>query len=144
MRHSKVFEPTWLSPHRPFAIWPPQLSSYTLSTPHWRTRSSRFRGHSKTLSWVPDQWHKELLGKMFLNVPTIRPAVLPESLRGFLNDLRGFRHLFRHAYDLEIDPVRLKRPLDNWERHRDELLEALDVFCTYLLAQAQEGGKRIN
>src|SRR5947209_2253015 len=38
---------------------------------------------------APVQWHKELLGKMFLEIPAIRPAVLPEDLRSFLSDLRG-------------------------------------------------------
>ena len=41
----------------------------------------------------PTQWHRELLTKMFLEIPKIRAAVLPADLRGFLNDLRGFRHV---------------------------------------------------
>ena len=51
----------------------------------------------------PAQWHRELLTKMFLEIPKIRPAVLPTEFRGFLNDLRGFRHVFRHTYEFELD-----------------------------------------
>jgi hypothetical protein len=106
-------------------------SLYTALENSFEQTSRTFENHVR----VPDQWHKELLGKMFLNIPMVRPAVLPESLRGFLNDLRGFRHLFRHAYDFEIDPVRLKRMIDDWDRNRDELLNSLELFRRYLLPE---------
>ena len=56
----------------------------------------------------PAQGHRELLAKMFLEIPAVRPAVLPADLRGFLNDLRGFRHLFRHSYDFQLDPEKFR------------------------------------
>ena len=62
----------------------------------------------------PAQWHRELLAKMFLAIPTVREAVLPAALRGFLSDLRGFRHLFRHAYDFQLDAERLQRLVGPW------------------------------
>ena len=54
-----------------------------------------------------DQWHRELMLKMFLAIPGVRPQVLPDSARPILNELRGFRHVFRHSYDFKLDPVRL-------------------------------------
>ena len=37
--------------------------------------SRSFENHVKDLA----QWHKELLGKMFLEIPGIRPAVIPKN-----------------------------------------------------------------
>jgi len=82
---------------------------------------------------IPDQWHRELLGKMFLEIPTVRPAVLPDNLRTVLNDLRGFRHLFRHAYDFELDAEKLRRLVRDWTVHQVALSAALNNFRNYLL-----------
>jgi uncharacterized protein YutE (UPF0331/DUF86 family) len=53
-------------------------------------------------------WHKELLNKMKLKINGIRPALISESSYELLNELRGFRHLFRHAYGIELEPDRIK------------------------------------
>jgi hypothetical protein len=83
----------------------------------------------------PAQWHRELLAKMFLEIPTIRAAVLPGDLRGFLNDLRGFRHLFRHSYDFQLDAEKLNRLARDWTGTRLELLAALTRFRDSLIAR---------
>lgn len=85
----------------------------------------------------PAQWHRELLAKMFLEIPTVRPAVLPADLRGFLNDLRGFRHLFRHSYDFQLDPEKLNRLARDWTGARLELLAALTRFRDTLIARVR-------
>jgi len=83
----------------------------------------------------PAQWHRELLTKMFLDIPKVRPAVLPPSLRGFLNDLRGFRHIFRHAYEFELDAEKLKLLVRDWNESRTPLLLALSSFRDNLLSE---------
>src|SRR5438552_1170569 len=83
----------------------------------------------------PAQWHRELLTKMFLEIPKIRPAVLPPGLRGFLNDLRGFRHVFRHAYEFELDAEKLRLLIRDWNTARASLLSALSHFRDGLLRQ---------
>ena len=55
---------------------------------------------------------------MFLEIPKIRPAVLPADLRGFLNDLRGFRHAFRHTYEFELDVEKVALLVRNWNKAR--------------------------
>src|SRR5262245_4145849 len=81
----------------------------------------------------PAQWHRELLSKMFLEIPTVRPAVLPASLRAFLNDLRGFRHVFRHAYEFELDAEKLRLLVRERTESRATLSAALSDFRQYLL-----------
>lgn len=52
-------------------------------------------------------WHDQLLRRMCLEMPTIRPAVIDDSLYEKLDELRRFRHLFRTAYGVELDPLRM-------------------------------------
>ena len=72
---------------------------------------------------------------MFLEIPKIRPAVLPSDLRAFLNDLRGFRHVFRHAYEFELDSEKLKLLLRDWHQARKPLLRALSLLRDNLLRE---------
>lgn len=53
------------------------------------------------------QWHAQLVKRMTLNVMPTRPPVISKEAYRHLNELRGFRHLFRNAYLLQFDPDRL-------------------------------------
>jgi hypothetical protein len=77
-------------------------------------------------------WHKELLEKMFLDMSPVRPRIFPRELRQVLNDLRGFRHLFRHAYDFQLDSRRMEVLLKDWQQYREQILDCLRVFTSSL------------
>lgn len=55
------------------------------------------------------QWHTELLRRMTLDVPGVRPALLSQESADLLNELRAFRHFFRHAYGQSLDLVRVEQ-----------------------------------
>lgn len=55
----------------------------------------------------PNQWHKELLRKMRINIPGIRRAVLSKESYQLLDELRRFRHFKRYYYDFDYDWSRL-------------------------------------
>jgi hypothetical protein len=55
------------------------------------------------------EWHQELLGAMALEVEGVRPAVLRPETAAELRRLLGFRHFFRHAYAVELDPAQLEQ-----------------------------------
>jgi hypothetical protein len=55
-----------------------------------------------------DRWHIQLLERMQLEVMPLRPAVIDEAAYDALDELRRFRHLFRHAYRVKLDPLRLQ------------------------------------
>jgi uncharacterized protein YutE (UPF0331/DUF86 family) len=66
------------------------------------------------------RWHTELLRRMTLTIEGIRPALISKESAGYLDELRAFRHVFRHAYNIHLDPrkieenvkkARLVRPL---------------------------------
>ena len=50
-----------------------------------------------------EDWHRELLGQMALELADVRPRLIDESLHQDLDQLRRFRHLVRHAYATEYD-----------------------------------------
>jgi hypothetical protein len=52
-------------------------------------------------------WHADLLRRMMLDIEGVRPHVLSPQAYDSLDELRRFRHLFRSAYRLRLDPDRL-------------------------------------
>ena len=58
---------------------------------------------------IDDQgrWHAQLLERMRLDALPLRPAVIDNNAYEALDELRRFRHLFRHAYSIHLDPYRL-------------------------------------
>jgi hypothetical protein len=53
-------------------------------------------------------YHKNLLLRMKIDIPGIRPKLLCESSYIVLGELMGFRHVFRHAYNYDLAPDKLK------------------------------------
>ncbi len=64
-------------------------------------------------------WHRELLTQMTIPLSDIRPAVLTRGTGrhkvayGALDELWRFRHPFRHAHSVKLDPVRLQLMMRN-------------------------------
>lgn len=56
-------------------------------------------------------YHADLLRKMELEIRGIRPALLSSITYEWLDELRGFRHFFRHAYRAKLDADRVDRVL---------------------------------
>lgn len=54
-----------------------------------------------------DARHRDLVRRMTLDIPTIRPAVWGRDLARHIDELRRFRHAFRHIYDTKLDPDKL-------------------------------------
>jgi hypothetical protein len=52
-------------------------------------------------------WHQQLLDTMTLEIPSVRPAVLSPGSAQPLRKLLAFRHFFRHAYAVALDPEQL-------------------------------------
>ena len=82
-------------------------------------------------------WHTELLRRVSIRIEGVRPAFFPEDLRVSLQELRGFRHVFVHAYDLSLDPEKLGLVLKHASRVRTGLPPVVDAFVS---AVADEQG----
>jgi hypothetical protein len=83
-------------------------------------------------------WHRELLNKMFLDIRSLRPAVLPEQVRSVLGELLGFRHVFRHAYELKLDNARTVALWSRWTLENASVKEALTLFANELEKRGTE------
>ena len=58
------------------------------------------------------EWHRVLLLRLSQPVEGIRPAFLSEESFDLLNQLRSFRHMFRHAYGADIRLRQLEPNID--------------------------------
>jgi hypothetical protein len=63
-----------------------------------------------------ERWHLELLEASALDVPDLRPAVVPRQALGDWLELLKFRHFLRHAYAADLDPQRLADLVDRLRR----------------------------
>jgi hypothetical protein len=54
------------------------------------------------------RYHIELLKRMTFDIQGIRPPLISRALWAALEELRAFRHVFRHAYSYDIDPEKLR------------------------------------
>ena len=61
-------------------------------------------------------WHMELLRRLSIAIPGVRPALFSTELASDLQELRGFRHVVRHAYDLILKKDKLAALLQAAER----------------------------
>jgi hypothetical protein len=90
-----------------------------------------------------DRWHRALLAQASVDVPGVRPAVVPNDLRADLEDLLAARHFLRHAYGAELDARRLA---ENGARIRaigpgvEHSLGELERFLAKAIAEATGGG----
>lgn len=52
-------------------------------------------------------YHERLIQRLTLNLEGIRPAFIPKDRIQSIRELKGFRHVTRHAYDLVLKEDRL-------------------------------------
>jgi hypothetical protein len=53
-------------------------------------------------------YHERLIQRLGLALPGIRPSFIPKDEVRAVRELKGFRHVVRHAYDLEFREERMK------------------------------------
>lgn len=91
---------------------------------------------------IPERaaWHAGLLHRMRLDIEGIRPHLVSSASFDSLDELRRFRHLFRSAYRLHLDPERLAL-VRRKARYLETKYQAdMDRFLTFLdnLLQLEE------
>lgn len=85
-----------------------------------------------------ENWHKELLGNMTLELEGIRPAIITDELREELEEYLGFRHVFRNIYGFQLEPERLKRLLQRFDEVFSRFKNSLTKFIGCLKKLADE------
>ena len=88
-----------------------------------------------------DRWHRELLAQATVEVPGVRPAVLPRSTRPDLEELLGMRHFLRHAYGADLDGRRLAPQAGRLRDVAPAVEQALDLFDQFLTRAIEAAGR---
>lgn len=81
---------------------------------------------------APSSWHSDLLKRMKLEIPGIRPALIDEELFYLLEDFRGFRHKFRYSYSFELDWVKERIIVAKFSPAFEKMKNRLDLFIDVL------------
>lgn len=79
-----------------------------------------------------DYWHKSILERMSLEIADIRPALISEESLECLNELRAFRHFFRHAYDADINDEKFRIIATSVSTLKKTIREDLKKFLLFL------------
>jgi uncharacterized protein YutE (UPF0331/DUF86 family) len=80
----------------------------------------------------PAQWHTKLLQRMTLTIKGVRPALISKESAELLNELRAFRHLFRHAYLTRLKSHKVQENIE-WARLlRSRLPDDVQTFLQLL------------
>ena len=82
-------------------------------------------------------WHAELIRRLSIRVPGVRPALYPAEMLPALQSLRGFRHVVTHAYDLSLDRDQQTLVVRQAEMVTRLLPQRVEVFIAEI---AQEQG----
>ena len=75
-----------------------------------------------------EEWHRELLRQMTLDIPGLRPPVITASTEKKLREYLGFRHLFRKRYGFELDWQKLRKLLLGVSQVRTQLEKEIGKF----------------
>jgi len=63
-----------------------------------------------------EHWHRELLLRMTLDIPEVRPPLLSKETAGKLDEFRAFRHVFRNVYGFNLSSERIIELLNKFSQ----------------------------
>ncbi len=87
----------------------------------------------------PDRWHRELLERMCLDIPSTRPRVLSDAAHNDLVELMRFRHFKRYYFGSDYDWERIDALLLRVERLAVQLPVELESFLMFLEKLGEQG-----
>ncbi len=84
-----------------------------------------------------DQWHKDLLFDMTLDLETARPPVISSELYNKMVIYLRFRHVFRNIYGYELKKEKIAELEGMFQETVQSYLSAIENFCGWLAEQAR-------
>lgn len=76
----------------------------------------------------PASWHRDLIERMQIEIDGVRPALWGRELAGRVDELRGFRHVFRNMYANDLDPRRVAAVQEGLPETISRFMHAHDRF----------------
>ena len=80
-----------------------------------------------------EQWHRELVKNMTLDIPEVRPAVIDMTLARVLGEYLRFRHVFRNVYGSVLEAERLRSLERRLPVTSAAFRERVQVFLSWML-----------
>jgi hypothetical protein len=80
-----------------------------------------------------ERWHSDLLHRMTLAVPDVRPAVITNETHEMLDELMRFRHFKRYYFQLRYDWHRLDHLLALVDRTEPRIRSELSALRRFLV-----------
>lgn len=81
------------------------------------------------------KYHKELLHRMSLSIDGVRPALISDESYRALDELRAFRHFFRHAYSYELNYEKIIIPIASVNKLKEIYKEDIYRFLNIVNAE---------
>ena len=78
------------------------------------------------------RYHADLLRRMKIRIEGMRPNLLSESTYRLLDELRRFRHFFRHAYGVELDADRVDKIVQMAIQLKELFQQDMESFLSHL------------
>jgi hypothetical protein len=82
-----------------------------------------------------EQWHKDLLFDMTLELETVRPRVLSEKIHERMQVFLRFRHLFRNVYGYELRQEKIVQLDEQFEDTLTDFVKEIETFLDWLKEQ---------
>lgn len=82
--------------------------------------------------------HQDLLDQMSVEIAGMRPPLINPNLYHELSELKGFRHLVRHRYGLDLDPERVSENVVRMRKTFPAFVAAIVEFERYLVSETPE------
>ncbi len=101
---------------------------YTALEDLFKQIAKSFENHMENMG----SFHKELLIRMNMEIPSIRPSVISHQSLLLLDKVRSFRHFVRHAYDCELEKNELQLIQTKLRSDFKEVEKNLTCFRKYL------------
>lgn len=82
-----------------------------------------------------EQWHRQLIGDMALEIVGVRPAVVDRRLADVLGEYLRFRHVFRNVYGGVLDAERMASLEDRLPATMTAFRQDIEAFVAWLVGQ---------
>ena len=79
-----------------------------------------------------DNWHRELLRQMTIEIKKVRPAVITKETYGHLNNYLAFRHVVRNVYTFNLSITKLQVLIDDLIITYSEFKHDIGAFCSFI------------
>ena len=83
-----------------------------------------------------EQWHRQLLHDMALDVRKVRPHVVSTELAAELGEFLRFRHVFRNVYGFVLESERMRPLEERFAGVLNRLAAEIQAFGAWMLGES--------